>query len=162
MNSPGILIEEGDFLTGLAIDHTLRDLSDEQSERLMRIGSMLRRMASEAPSRDPADPRIAEQVSPWSPSQDKLELAKVLKLVEEAGELVAIAARTLMQGADGADPKTGKINHDALADELSDVAAAGRHVGEHYGMDPSVLSVRAERKYSLKTIWHDMIRRGEC
>jgi len=42
------------------------------------------------------------------------------------------------------------------------VRAATRHVVEQFGLSPAAMDRREERKYQLKTIWHDMIRCGEC
>lgn len=60
----------------------------------------------------------------WLPENDLIRRQVLNKLTEEAGELLQIVGRCLAQGVDQSDPKTGKPNIEALADEIADVTAA--------------------------------------
>jgi hypothetical protein len=63
-------------------------------------------------------------VEPWQPEQDRRRLAALGKLLEEVGELGAIAARCVIQGIEERDPDTGEPNVLALEKEIADVRAA--------------------------------------
>lgn len=60
----------------------------------------------------------------WLPENDLIRRQVLNKLTEETGELLQIVGRCLAQGIDHSDPKTGKPNIEALADEIADVSAA--------------------------------------
>lgn len=59
--------------------------------------------------------------SPWKSEPSAVKLAILGKLVEESGELIAAAARCIIQGVDGKHPVTGKPNLEWLLEEMADV-----------------------------------------
>lgn len=96
--------------------------------------------------------------SKWVPMTDLQMLAALGKLAEEAGELVSIISRCIIQGIDGKDPETGKANIKALAEEIADVGGLSKLVVLHLNLDPSDLSERAEKKYRMKRDWLEMLK----
>lgn len=62
------------------------------------------------------------QVSSWFPMKKPSDIAVIGKLLEELGELAAIAARCMIQGIHENHPETDKPNREALGEELADVA----------------------------------------
>jgi hypothetical protein len=69
---------------------------------------------------------------PWIPMSDPVDIKHVGKALEELGEAVAALARALIQGMDGQDPKTGKLNRDSVAEELAGVAVSHALIRERY------------------------------
>ena len=94
----------------------------------------------------------------WQPVTDKVTLAVLGKAIEEAGELVCILSRIVIQGSNGCDPKTGKANLDALFEELADNMATAKHLTELFGRQPSYK--RATAKFNHKAEWHRMLKEG--
>jgi len=68
-------------------------------------------------------------VSDWQPTTNKLELAHIGKLIEEAGELTEAAS--IMMSIESHLPESRK----AYTDEIADVRAMQELLGEHYGLD---------------------------
>lgn len=97
--------------------------------------------------------------SNWQPVTDKVTLAVLGKMIEEASELANIAARCIIQGVDGCNPKTGKPNADALMEEVADVLAAATHVKNMLGRE--IDRNRVTAKYAHKAQWHDMLRENK-
>lgn len=60
---------------------------------------------------------------PWMPITDPATLKRLGKLNEELGECTSASARCLIQGFDGTEPDTGKVNRQWLLEELADVEA---------------------------------------
>lgn len=63
------------------------------------------------------------RMSPWQVTTDPKLLRRMGKTIEEAGELVNVAGRVIIQGIDEIDPGTGKSNRARLLDELADMQA---------------------------------------
>lgn len=63
------------------------------------------------------------RMSPWKVTTDKKLLRRIGKLLEELGELQAVAARVIIQGIDEIDPSSGRVNRARLLDELADAQA---------------------------------------
>jgi phosphoribosyl-ATP pyrophosphohydrolase len=99
-----------------------------------------------------------ETPSKWIPMTDLLALAHLGKLGEEAGELVSIISRCIIQGIDERDPDTGELNRIALGKEIADVIANGQLAIEHFGLSQNEIAERVTRKMDMKRKWHDMIR----
>lgn len=91
---------------------------------------------------------------PWKPMDNPIDIKHMGKLLEETGELGAIAARCLIQGMDGKNPETGKLNSIALEDEIADILVNTRLVQEHFDLDAERVLKRAEDKYPRLRAWH--------
>lgn len=97
--------------------------------------------------------------SKWVPLTELQELAALGKLGEEAGELVSIICRTIIQGGtQHKDPETGVTNGDNLQDEIADVIGLCRLVARIYGFDTSYIEGRAKKKFDMKMDWLRMLR----
>jgi len=99
---------------------------------------------------------IRDHISPWSPEQDKVRLAVLIKLIEECNELSGRAARCIAQGVDEVDPDTGRTNREEMSREVSDVIACLQKLNGEMGIsgDPD----RVNSKFLGYGRWHDMIR----
>lgn len=94
-----------------------------------------------------------EKVSEWQPITNKHDLALLGKLIEEAGELSAAAARCIIQGLDECEPKTGKPNRQWLEEELADVSALTAFAIHRLSLDKKAIGDRQARKIAFKTPW---------
>ena len=65
----------------------------------------------------------------------------------------AIVARSIIQGVDGSNPKTGKINRDALQEELCDVLALICVTSHELSMSALVMRERIEMKKEMFESW---------
>lgn len=94
--------------------------------------------------------------SDWQTERNPLNVAVIGKAGEEACEFGKAAFRAIIQGVDGADPKDGKLNMDALFEELADVRAMTYLMENHFQrhIDP----VRVMEKLKHKTEWLQLIR----
>jgi len=95
--------------------------------------------------------------NPWQPITDPVDLAVLGKSVEELGEAVSALGRAIIQGMDGADPGTGKLNRDAVRNELADVAAATSKIVERFSLDVEAMRPRVERKRRHLGSWFAML-----
>lgn len=96
--------------------------------------------------------------SDWQPISDKVVLAFLGKLAEEASELSGIIARTIIQGLDGVNPETKKPNIIALAEEIADVRAMSAIAVKELHLNWLTILERVERKQKMKNKWLDMLR----
>ena len=94
-------------------------------------------------------------IQPWDGEPSKAVRLATGKLAEEANELAGICARIAIQGLAGIDPKSGKSNADALAEEMSDVLAGMNFVNEHTSITAN--HDRMEKKLSGYRLWFAMI-----
>lgn len=94
----------------------------------------------------------------WIPVTDVVDLAHLGKLAEELGECSAIVSRCIIQGMDGAEPSTGKINRAALEDEIADVFAMAQLAARRFRLSWPRTAVRIERKKAMKREWHKMLK----
>lgn len=78
---------------------------------------------------------MGDKISPWIPEQDRIQLAVLSKLSEEASELAGRAARCIMQGVDEFDPDTNRTNIDELQREIADVLACIVWAREVYDLE---------------------------
>jgi NTP pyrophosphatase (non-canonical NTP hydrolase) len=97
------------------------------------------------------------QPSLWIPISDPQALAALGKLAEEVNELGSVIARTIIQGLDGKDPTSGKLNIDALRDEIADVRGLAQLVVEVFRLDDAVIEDRAQKKKQMKMKWIAML-----
>lgn len=93
-------------------------------------------------------------MNPWHPMTDPVALKHMGKLAEEAGELASVAARCIIQGIDGCEPVTGKVNRDWLEDEIADVMANISLVSDHFTLNFDKMLARADRKQTQLREWH--------
>jgi hypothetical protein len=80
----------------------------------------------------------------WEPMTNKCDLAVLGKLGEEVCEAGAKLFRAIIQGINEADLETGKINKNAIEDELADIEAMIRH---------ATLQARTKAKFNYKLPW---------
>lgn len=92
---------------------------------------------------------------PWHPITDPVMIKHLGKLLEESGELVAATSRCLIQGLEGLEPTTKKINRQWLEEEIADVLANSELVMEYCCLDKMAIYERAVRKKSQLKKWHD-------
>lgn len=57
--------------------------------------------------------------NPWQPISDPIDLAHLGKLGEELNEAGAAVNRCIIQGLDGVEPITGKVNRERIVDMLA-------------------------------------------
>jgi len=102
--------------------------------------------------------KLMQEPSPWQPENNKLHLAVLGKLGEEAAELAKAIFRCIIQGVDGTHPVTGKHNLDELRDEIADVRAGIELAIERFNLDQNKILVRAEIKKRHKRKWHTTVK----
>lgn len=91
--------------------------------------------------------------SDWQPITEKYILARLGKLGEEACELSAILFRCIIQGIDEREPVTGKLNREALEDEIADVTALSGLAIDYFNLDLVRMQRRAQQKRNYKQPW---------
>lgn len=111
-----------------------------------------RRLDQEAARAKMAEP------NPWQPISNPVDLAHLGKLGEELNEAGAAVNRCIIQGLDGAEPVTGKVNRAWLQDELADVLGMIDLAIERFGLDAGAMAVRSHAKKTHKRAWHKMIK----
>lgn len=95
-------------------------------------------------------------MNPWNPTQNKLDLKHLGKLVEEVNELGAATARCVIQGIEECEPVTGKSNRVWLQEEIADVEANIELVKKHFKLDREFILTRVIDKMSKLFDWHRM------
>lgn len=106
-----------------------------------------------------ADADQLRDANPWQPITDPVDIAHLGKLGEEAGELAAAASRCIIQGVDGREPVTGKVNREWLEDEIADVLANSELNIQRFALDGDRIAERALRKIAHLTQWHGLVTR---
>lgn len=102
---------------------------------------------------------IEQTVSPWMPITDPLDLAILGKLGEECNELAGRLFRTIIQGTNEPDPKSGLYNLAEIKMEIADVKASIQIFEEHFKAHRGVKMLQREQsKYHGLKRWHQMIR----
>lgn len=97
-----------------------------------------------------------DEYAPWHPMNDPVDLKHMGKLIEECGELAAIAARCMIQGVDGSDPDSGKPNRQALMEEIADVIANIKLCSKRFDIYQEHVEERVENKMRRLAAWHRM------
>lgn len=92
--------------------------------------------------------------NPWHPMINPIDIKNIGKFIEELGECVSAAARTLIQGIDECEPVTGKLNKEWLEDEIADIKANIDLVTDRFKL--KINERRIERKKTHLKQWHDM------
>lgn len=100
-----------------------------------------------------AEPKMQK----WVPTTDPGELRLLGKASEEAGELVTVLARCIIQGLAGKDPRTGKDNRMWLEEEIADVEAACDMLKHELGLDIKGIAERAVVKRARLKEWRDLL-----
>lgn len=97
--------------------------------------------------------------SKWVPISNKVDLAHLGKLGEEASALSGIAHRCIIQGLRNgeANPDTGKLNIEALEDEIANVMAQCQMNVARFDLNKERIAIRAARKVRMKQAWHVML-----
>lgn len=96
-------------------------------------------------------------MNPWIPISSPIDLKHLGKLGEECGELSAAISRCIIQGLDGREPITGKLNKLWLEDELADVLANIRLNIHHFKLNVAYIEDRAAGKMTNLLVWHGML-----
>lgn len=96
-------------------------------------------------------------MSPWHVLNDPKAQRRLGKLGEELGELQAIQSRIGIQGVEGINPENGKVNRQALAEEVADVIAQCYLCIEHFDLPREFVDVRIAEKKVQMTIWDDLV-----
>ena len=99
-----------------------------------------------------------QRLQKWVPTQDLLELRRLGKSLEEMGECVAIMARCIIQGIDGADPKTGAINRVRMWQEMADVAAQFACTAKEFSLPRDLMMARTADKIDQMYEWEEMFK----
>lgn len=99
------------------------------------------------------DDIIPENYAPWVPMIDPASVKALGKLAEEAGELVAVASRCIIQGIDEKIPESDKTNRDWLEQELADIFANAEIVCEHFALNYDRINSRMSKKKRLLERW---------
>lgn len=95
----------------------------------------------------------ADHVSDWQPITEKYILAVLGKLGEETNELGAIISRCIIQGLDEREPVTGKLNREALQNEIADVRALTTLAIKWLDLDQPAIQKRIDAKMKFKAPW---------
>lgn len=95
--------------------------------------------------------------SPWNPISSPIDLKHLGKLGEELGECGAAVSRCIIQGLDGVEPVTGKLNREWLEDECADVLANIFLVIDHFNLDSVKINQRSTLKQKHLRAWHNML-----
>jgi len=93
----------------------------------------------------------------WVPITLPIDLKHLGKLGEELGEASAAVSRCIIQGMDGSEPTSGRINRDWLEDELADVLANIELVVERFGLNKLRMISRSSKKISFQERWHQQL-----
>lgn len=92
---------------------------------------------------------------PWHPIKNAKDLKHLGKLGEELGECSAAVSRCIIQGMDGKEPLTQKVNRQWLEEEIADVIANTDLVIQHFKLDDLAILKRSQLKKAKLKEWHD-------
>lgn len=98
-----------------------------------------------------------QKMNPWVPMANPKDLKVIGKLGEELGECGAAVSRCIIQGIDGREPVTGKVNRMWLTEEIADVLANSFITIDHFELNEHAISERVQRKRKLLSEWHGML-----
>jgi hypothetical protein len=97
-----------------------------------------------------------EQLNPWRPITDSVDLKHLGKFLEELGECTAATSRVLIQGLNEVEPVTRKPNREWFEEEIADVLANIDLVCDRFDLNRDFISRRvSDKKFRLRT-WHEM------
>ena len=95
-----------------------------------------------------------QTTDPWHPMSDPVDIKTIGKFLEELGEGVSAAARSLIQQIDGKEPTTGKSNKEWMEDEIADILANAELNIERFKLDGHRIGARVELKKARLRAWH--------
>lgn len=96
-------------------------------------------------------------MSPWHVTADPVLLRHMGKLLEELGELQAVAARVIIQGLDEIDPGSGQVNRYRLTCELADVSAQVNGAVQALKLDAAFIAGRVKQKEHNMAEWAALV-----
>lgn len=94
----------------------------------------------------------------WVSESDPHKVRRLGKSLEELGELVAVLARCLIQGADEVDPSSGVRNVLRMQNEIADVTTQLRLTAHAYALDQPAMMCRINEKMIQMEMWEDHFR----
>lgn len=100
-------------------------------------------------------------VTKWTPITNPMHLRRLGKTAEEASELTFICNRSILQGLDSENPKTGVKNRRALEQEIADVLCQLRFTSARLNLDSAYIEKRAEEKQRDMEEWEAMFEDEE-
>ncbi|WP_394789098.1 hypothetical protein [Rhodoferax sp.] len=89
----------------------------------------------------------------WMPTTNPLILRRMGKTGEEAGELLAVTNRVIIQGIDEIDPSSGKTNRQRLQEEIADVVAQCYCTINALSLDENFIRMRTVEKQRQMIEW---------
>lgn len=93
----------------------------------------------------------------WQLTKDPREIRRLGKTSEELGELQAVIARIIIQGAHEIDPSSGRTNIARLHDELADCYAQLNLTMDFYRLNRETVVERINRKQRQMTEWEKLV-----
>lgn len=94
-----------------------------------------------------------EQVSEWRPITNIYQLGLLGKLCEEANELGAACARSIIQGLDEQVPNKDYTNREWLENEIADVYALADAAVDRLKLNTIRIAARVRAKRTFKAPW---------
>lgn len=98
----------------------------------------------------------------WQPITNAADIAHLGKLIEELNELSNVAARCLIQGLDGIDPKTTNTNVENLENEIADVLSLIENNTDYFELDRNRIQSRMKDKLEYTGAWLQHLIMSEC
>lgn len=98
-----------------------------------------------------------KKMAPWLGEPNPVARRALGKLLEELGELTAIAARSHIQGVDQVDPDRHTLNRDILEDEAADVIAGINRITEVLCLNKDAMALRIIKKAKRFQSWEEAI-----
>lgn len=89
----------------------------------------------------------------WQPITNAADIAHLGKLIEELNELSNVAARCIIQGLDGIDPKSQNTNIHNLENEIADVLTLIEKNFAYFCLDRMRIQLRVEDKLQYTGAW---------
>ncbi len=93
----------------------------------------------------------------WEPTMSPLILRRMGKTIEEAGELLDVCGRVIIQGIDEIDPGTDLTNRQRLENEIADVYAQLDETVLMLELKVSAISRRRAHKRGLMGEWEALL-----
>jgi NTP pyrophosphatase (non-canonical NTP hydrolase) len=107
-----------------------------------------------------ADQCLPTIMSPWQATNDPMMLRRMGKTGEEAGELLAVTSRIIIQGIDEIDPSSGKTNRQRLQEEIADVYAQLDCTIDALYLDLNTIMRRRSAKVEQMLEWEELLQAG--
>ena len=98
---------------------------------------------------------MRQKDDPWHPMTEPVDLKYLGKLAEECGELNQAIGRCIIQGIDGCEPDSQKVNRTWLQEEIADVLVNAALVIKRFNLDMPAINKRYKLKRSRLVVWHE-------